>query len=131
MWCGEVMGAGTGHHGREAGPEKDLESSEGTQRFMELVFDGEHLAVYAAVAGASAGPVFITFAPREDFPPGKPWGANFFASRGLAVISFVNKQNAWWHTPEMRLAVASIASLVDGRKKILYGNSMGGYAVVH
>lgn len=69
-------------------------------------------------------------------PKGHPryFGEKFFISKGLeAFLISQNGTNHWWQTSEMYEIAEYVKerSIKSGKKVVLYGSSMGGYAVCH
>jgi tetratricopeptide (TPR) repeat protein len=61
----------------------------------------------------------------------KGFGEEFFASRGIAAIHILSRENDWYQHEEMADIVAAIRQATRGVGRIMtYGSSMGGYAAI-
>jgi hypothetical protein len=100
---------------------------------MKTEFTGNDLTL-KHINENDAGCIFVSFSARNSQGIGTPFGFGFFEKHDMETYFITqNKSNQWWHTPEIEEIARILRNrkAVSGKKIILYGSSMGGYAACH
>jgi hypothetical protein len=98
----------------------------------DIIHDGQHYrVVYHRVSDSPD--VVVNFdwwqpAPSREAPSS---AADFFVKRGINFIGVKPAQNDWFQQDEILRAIAAIRAATPGARRIGYGGSMGGYAVIN
>lgn len=100
---------------------------------MSLEFNGNDLCLKHINLDAD-GCIFISFASWSSTGKGTPFGYSFFEKHNIEAFFIIQAQNnLWWHSSEIE-EIAKITrsrKAISGKKVVLYGSSMGGYAACH
>lgn len=95
-----------------------------------------YLEHYCPVAYLDKAPkiIFVTFSEGSPCGNGKPFGLNFFKKNNIEAFFITHRNgNFWWHTPEIDIVAKEVLKQKEktGKKIVLFGYSMGGYAACH
>jgi hypothetical protein len=98
-----------------------------------ILFEGQDIRVVARLVGSASNDLVITFTGRSAKPPAEMgFGEAYLTKKGVSAIHFISKANHWWQTPEPLQAIEKIkdSGLLNDRRVVCYGSSMGGYAAL-
>lgn len=98
---------------------------------LTIVSEFDETAVYTNQFIKDGDVLYVSFAAFSPSGSGKPFNPGLFGKNGLACVFVCQKWNHWWHTEDMKNIKQLIKELANGRKVVLYGSSMGGYATIH
>ena len=87
---------------------------------------------YLVSAGGEGAPIVTFQSYREDqgieVYRNKPWGAGFLEICGYSWVAIQPSFNDWYQSEEIAKIAKRTKKHFGGRRPILYGSSMGGYA---
>lgn len=96
---------------------------------LDTIFTSPNIKV-VFFDGGSRDVDLITFTPLKG--GGEGFAQEFFKKRGISCICFISSWDHWWQTPEMADAVKSARGIVvDYKRAITYGTSMGAYGALN
>lgn len=98
---------------------------------LKIVSDFDETTVYVNQFIDEGDILYVSFAAFSPSGSGKPFNPGLFGKNGIACVFVCQKWNHWWHTSDIHKIKELIKKLANGRKVILYGSSMGGYAAIH
>lgn len=97
-----------------------------------IIHDGTHYRVVHRRVGSDRLTVvhFESWLPhpRRDAPPS---AEEFFARRGINFVGIKPARNDWYQQEEIHDAIAAVRAATPGMRRVGYGGSMGGYAVLN
>jgi hypothetical protein len=97
-----------------------------------IIHDGEHYrVVHRPVSESALTVVYFECwlpAPNREAPPA---AEAFFTRRGINFVGIKPARNDWYQQDEILDAIAAVRAATPGARRVGYGGSMGGYAVIN
>lgn len=97
---------------------------------MAIIYDSEHTELHFIEGNKEF--LLITFNNFAVLADGKRfWGEKFVKDNNLTCLSFMSKDQSWFPRSQMMDLIKFVIPIIEKHSTVvLYGNSMGGYAVL-